>query len=265
MVQREVIEPAVKRALKDGDFKAFQLALNYGNNRRYDLTLPGAGQNSENSHVFHCTRRSVTNAWYRLYDSTWGFKERQSWYQQYSETAQHPAIALSFYDSWVFCQWLSWDGRACRLLWEDEWEYCAKLGFKDDDSGAPQWHWDFWFGEVYDAKKHEGKLNCRELGHGKTMIADKSRASPASRDLDPRGDGLMDFQGSHWVWCQDEYRARYVGRQESDAAVNAHVSRVVRGGSFHDVAFVARCSNRDGLVPSNSYFVTGCRVARAEI
>jgi formylglycine-generating enzyme required for sulfatase activity len=265
MVQREIIEPAMKRALKDEDFKAFVLAVNYGNNRRYDLTLPVAGQNSANSHVFHCARRSVTNAWYRLYDSTWGFKERQSWYQQYSETAQHPAIALSFYDSWVFCQWLFWDGRACRLLWEDEWEYCAKLGFKDDDSGAPQWHWDFWFGEVYDAKKHEGKLNCRELGHGKTMIADKSRASPASRDLDPRGDGLMDFQGSHWVWCQDEYRARYVGRQESDAAVNAHVSRVVRGGSFHGGAVYARCSLRYVFVPSSSFNLTGCRVARAEI
>jgi formylglycine-generating enzyme required for sulfatase activity len=265
-IQRELIEPRVKRALQGGDLTEFLLAFHIGNDRRYDLELPRPDQNAGTSHRFGCARRSVTNAWYRLYDCTWGFPERQDWYQQYSKTQQHPAIGLSFYDSWVLCQWLSWNGQPCRLLWEDEWEYCAKFGFQTGEPNQPEWDWDFWFGREYDPKQHRDLLNCRELGHGETMIADKSRASPASRALDrQRGEGLMDFQGNHWVWCQDAYREKYAGRQDSDAGVNAHVSRVVRGGSFHVAANNARCSRRLVYDPSYYYHLTGCRVARAEI
>jgi formylglycine-generating enzyme required for sulfatase activity len=270
--ERERVEPLVRRALRDNRFLDFVREL-YRLGNDYEVWCERTGP-------FQTARRSVTNAWYRLYDSTWGFPQRQSWYQQYSAGSQHPAIDLNFFDSWVFSQWLYWDGVSCRLLWEDEWEYCAKLGL-----GADEWYWDFWFGEHFDVERDRGLLVCAETsgasagGEGCVQEASELRASPGSKALDPLGLGLMDFQGNHWVWCQDAYRAvelredlfgesgrqGWGGREESDAGQNVFVGRVLRGGSFRIGAIYARCSFRLDSGPSDSHHDHGCRLARAAI
>jgi len=86
----------------------------------------------------------------------------------------------------------------------------------------------------------------------------------------------MDLQGNTWEGCLDKLRSNYEDpakaspfpeqeqqhRQES-LARDASVSRVLRGGSCHDVGRFASASFRDRVVPSNSLILFGFRVARA--
>jgi len=264
--EREREEPLVRKALRENDFDAFAIEFGrWGNSFQAPCEQQGP---------FQTTRRSVTNAWFRLYDPTWGDPHRQPEYASWSKTPEHPAVDLNFFDSWVFSQWLTWQSESCRLLWEDEWEFCARLGLTDSN-----WWWDFWFAKEFDASQHAELLNCRESGLNETRIASPGSASPASKQLDPQHIGLLDFQGNHWVWCQDQYRHRgdsevarqseqrpgWRGRHEQDAVPDVHVGRVLRGGSFRNVAIHARCSYRSDSAPSASNHYYGCRLARAAI
>lgn len=258
--ERDRIEPLVRKALQENDLNSFMLHLyRFGNNHRAQCNQQGK---------FRTMRRSITNAWYRLYDSTWGDNSQQSVYQRYSATPEHPAVDLNFFDSWVLCQWLRWENHSCRLLWEDEWEYCAKLGLTEGN-----WWWNFWFGQQFDTNRHRKLLNCFETGEDATLPASSDRASPRSKEIDPQGRGLMDFQGNHWVWCQDVYRdgaqsgdgqVRWQGRFSEDSATDASFGRVVRGGSFQDASYFLWCSTRGYYDPSISARLIGCRVARAD-
>lgn len=60
---------------------------------------------------FQLGRQTISNAWYRLYNP--GHTQISSNYKQYSKTLKHPAVAISFFDAWVYCQWLRWDGQSC--------------------------------------------------------------------------------------------------------------------------------------------------------
>jgi formylglycine-generating enzyme required for sulfatase activity len=234
--------------------------------------------------AFQLGRQTISNAWYRLYNP----RHTQYWsdYQQYSETLKHPAVVISFFDAWVYCQWLQWDDQSCRLPWETEWEYAAKYGFAS-------WELEYWWEGIEHREKPyrmfiQSRINCFETTDkspsnnevGCTVIPDPARASSGSKKLDrgPEGQnkGLMDMQGNTWEWCQDRHRSNYEEpakarsfpeqeqqhRQES-LARDATVSRVLRGGSFIYGGRYASASFRLLSVPSNSFIYFGFRVARA--
>jgi len=234
--------------------------------------------------AFQLGRQTISNAWYRLYNP----RHTQIWsnYQQHSETLKHPAVVISFFDAWVYCQWLRWDGQSCRLPWETEWEYAAKYGFAS-------WDLEYWWEgiehrEMPDRVFIKSRINCFETTDknpsnnekGCTVIPDPARASSGSKKLDrgPEGQnkGLMDMQGNTWEWCQDRHRSNYEEpakarsfpeqeqqhRQES-LARDATVSRVLRGGSFDRDGRDASASYRDRGGPASTGIIFGFRVARA--
>ena len=233
---------------------------------------------------FQLGRQTISNAWYRLYNP----RHTQIWtnYAQHSETLKHPALAISFFDAWVYCQWLRWKGQSCRLPWETEWEYAAKYGFAS-------WELEYWWERIEHLEKADrmfikSRINCSETTdknpsneeRGCTVIPDPARASSGSKALDrgPEGQntGLMDMQGNTWEWCQDRQRSNYEDparaspfpqqeqqhRQES-LPRDATVSRVLRGGSFFNNGRIGSASFRSRSVPTNSYIDFGFRVARA--
>ena len=234
--------------------------------------------------AFAIGRQTISNAWYRLYNP----RHTQIWsnYQQHSETLQHPAVVISFFDAWVYCQWLRWDGQSCRLPWETEWEYAAKYGFAS-------WDLEYWWEGIEHRQKPDRmfikpRINCSETTDKKpsnkekgcTLVPDPVRASSGSKALDrgPEGQnkGLMDMQGNTWEWCQDKHRSNYEDpakvspfleqeqqhRQESSAR-DASVSRVLRGGSFLNDGRRASASFRSLYDPTGTVVYGGFRVARA--
>ena len=232
---RENYEGKVNAALAANDFEGYLRA-------RFEIGKEAKCETSVGD--FELGRTTVSNEQYRLFDPGHGLETDRSTYQQYSETDAHPAIRISFFDAWVYSQWLFWDGQASRLPWEAEWEYAVKLGFQPDEWYRPHW-WD-------EDQEMTDFANCEASGHRKTLIPNSQRASQASRQLDPLNIGLCDMLGNVWEWCQDIFRNPYRRRMHDvDRAGNATVSRVLRGGSF-SVTGDVRCSYRYIFTPSDS-------------
>jgi formylglycine-generating enzyme required for sulfatase activity len=227
--------------------------------------------------AFALGRQTIRNGWYRLYDARHG--RQWSKYGLYSETHEHPAVAIAFFDAWVYCQWLRWNLQSCRLPFESEWEYAAKLGFES-------WEHDFWWESFSDPKTSEPKFDPKWINwdettdktrseDGCTQISSPNRASPWSKSLDQPpeglGQGLMDLQGNVWEWTQDRFRADHADCQDTqthrateDASTNTSVFRVLRGGSFAS-GRTAAVSCRARFDPSDALQYFGCRVARASL
>jgi formylglycine-generating enzyme required for sulfatase activity len=222
---------------------------------------------------FGLGRHPVSNRFYRLFDPGHGLRGKVDskgtdqpsdlWpsYSDYSSAEAEPAIYLSFFDGWVYCQFLYWDGQSCELPHEDQWECAAKFGF-----GWERWDQPYWWGYDFDPHRDKERINCSETKYGQTLEPSSERANPYTVTLDPQGKGLMDMQGGAWEWCQDPFlqlRDLYQRHgQEIDRDPN--VSRSVRGGSFNGDAIHAGCSNRDHFHPVVAYHHNGCRVARAK-
>lgn len=201
---------------------------------------------------FKLASKPTLNRQIRLFDSGRG-KARWNWYTTYSKTERHPGICVSFFDAWVYCQWLRWDGLSCRLPWETQWEYAAKFGLAD-------WTQGYWFGDAFDTKTDADKIVCREAFKNE---ADRQTAEPSENRGSPHTK-LIDMHGNVWEWCQDVYRFDFqLDRQPNDVSQDARARRVVRGGSFSSLAFFARCSCRSDLEPSHTGFSLGVRVSRA--
>jgi formylglycine-generating enzyme required for sulfatase activity len=202
--------------------------------------------------AFQLARTPTLNRQIRLFDSGRG-GVRWKWYTKYSTTEQHPAVAVSFFDGWVYCKWLRWEGNSCRLPWETQWEYAAKVGLKD-------WTQGYWFGDEFDSEAHAERIICREVFKDAT---DCQTAEPSEKRPSP-DTNLIDMHGNVWEWCQDVYRFDFrLELQTSDTSQDATSPRVLRGGSFGSYAFSSRCSYRSSLGPSHADSSNGVRVSRA--
>jgi formylglycine-generating enzyme required for sulfatase activity len=207
--------------------------------------------------AFTLGRSPILNDWYRLFAADHGLGATP-WvdsYQEYSRDGDQPAIFLSFYDAWAFCLWARFDNKSCRLPWEHEWEYVAKLGVP--------WDHDYWWHATdFD---HQKATALRE-GHPKqTTPPTQQHANPATQELDRQqggvGRGVMDQLGNVWEWCQDHY-AQVVRRNPADAPGKAGRSRVLRGGSFRYTPINCRAAIRVGGLPAAIDANGGFRAAR---
>jgi formylglycine-generating enzyme required for sulfatase activity len=86
----------------------------------------------------------------------------------------------------------------------------------------------------------------------------------------PNDLGLFDTLGTVWNWCQDSYkdyssRARdgaTIEDKEDVLNIGPTTGRVLRGGSFYNLASYARSANRDGYPPLIRYSGVGFRPVR---
>jgi formylglycine-generating enzyme required for sulfatase activity len=144
-----------------------------------------------------------------------------------------PAICMTQLSAKMYCKWLTArTGRYYRLPTEAEWEYACRAGtdttyyFGDDvdDLGDHAWYFD----NAEDGYQKVGQLEANPWG-------------------------LYDMHGNVSEWCLDGYTEDLEDFEEPFTIPTEEFNRVVRGGSWYDLAESLRCasrSNADATAPS---------------
>lgn len=174
------------------------------------------------------------------------------------EKGGHPVVNVSWDDANAYCKWLSdKSGKQYRLPTEAEWEKAARhspLPQGEGESLIYPW------GNGFDPKN----ANTSEA-----KIGDTSEVGQFS----PQGDsfyGCADMAGNVWEWCNDwfnekEYEDRAGKSTKDPQGPEKGTFRVLRGGSFYNNRWGARCALRLRDLPLNSFISWGFRVASSPI
>jgi formylglycine-generating enzyme required for sulfatase activity len=86
----------------------------------------------------------------------------------------------------------------------------------------------------------------------------------------PNDLGLFDMHGNVYTWCQEIYRSGYptakigevIEDKEGIYSINTERSRVLRGGSFLNLASLVRSAYRHLIGPADRSYDIGFRPAR---
>jgi len=162
----------------------------------------------------------------------WEKKKDASWKNSYikDETDKHPVVGVSWNDAKAYVEWKNKTDEKYEyvLPTEHEWYLACNNGkdtkwhFGDDESQLKEYAW---YSENSGMKTHE--VETRK-----------------SNDL-----GLYDMHGNVWEWCEDWY----------DEDKN---SKVLRGGSWVNVASSTESAFRGRGYPANSVYIVGFRLQR---
>jgi surface protein len=154
-------------------------------------------------------------------------------------------------------EWVSWDdiqlflaalntqdpGKSYRLPTEAEWEYAARAGTTADYGGT-------------------GVLDDMGWYSGNSAVDGVLQTHPVARKL-PNHWGLYDMHGNVLEWVQDwSYRVYTTDGVTDPTGPETGSSRVVRGGSWLNVASYARSAYRLYSLPSVRSGNLGFRLAR---
>jgi formylglycine-generating enzyme required for sulfatase activity len=202
--------------------------------------------------------------------------------EKYSPVPGGPVIAVTWYEAAMFCRWLSdqeridenqmcyppiaeiekyQDGQKPLKLPDN---YLARTGYRLPTEAE----WEY-------ACRAE-TVTGRYYGGGEELLPRygwfvqnaHNRSYPVGQKR-PNDFGLFDMHGNVWNWCQEGGRA-YEPNQGGKAADDAEdhrevwdrVERVLRGGSFYNLAVVLRSAYRYGNRPTFRNDMVGLRVAR---
>jgi formylglycine-generating enzyme required for sulfatase activity len=167
----------------------------------------------------------------------------------------HPVVLVSWDDAMAYCKWFNetYQGElkeagnfVLRLPAEAEWEKAARGAFGNE------WPW----GNEFD----KAKCNSYEGG--------KKGTTPVGAYSSLGGDspyGCADMIGNVWEWCADwfdeaEYKKRAGGSVVDPRGPQSGTYRVLRGGSFLNDRYYARCAFRDWNNPNYRNYNSGFRV-----
>jgi formylglycine-generating enzyme required for sulfatase activity len=129
-----------------------------------------------------------------------------------------------------------------RLPTEAQWEYAAKGG-----NGSPENY-------TYSGSNTVGNVAWYETNSGsKTHEVGKK---------DPNGLGLYDMSGNVWEWCWDWYGSYSSSEQTDPTGAVSGTYRVVRGGSWYNLAESVRSAYRGSHDPYFRYSGIGFRLLR---
>lgn len=146
-----------------------------------------------------------------------------------------PVVLVSWHDALAYCDWLG-----ARLPTEAEWEKAAS------GTTPRTWPW----GDVWD----EQRCNTLESGRGECLPV-------GSLPLGDSPYGVADLAGNVWEWCSSLFDAYPYRADDGREQRNALGDRVLRGGTWGNSRWVARCAARERAAPDDLGFTIGFRVA----
>lgn len=150
-----------------------------------------------------------------------------------------PVVEVTWYGAMAFSRWAGG-----RLPTEAEWEYAARNAGKNMKYPS---------GGVLTS--NEANLN------GKSDTDQWEPASPIG-SFKPNPLGLFDIAGNVWEWCRDWYGRDYYSNSRGTNPEGPPYgdARSLRGGSWYDVAKLARTSYRNMNRPTESRVNIGFRM-----
>ena len=164
----------------------------------------------------------------------------------YFKGNRKPVEKVSWEDCQTFISKLnSLTGKNYRLPTEAEWEFAARGGIKSK-------------GYKYSGSNTLGDVAWYLNNSGDTThdVGTKS----------PNELGLYDMSGNVWEWCNDWYKSQYYRNSPSNnpTGPSSGTCRVIRGGSWNDIARYCRSSNRYGSTPGSRDDSLGLRLCLSE-
>ena len=172
----------------------------------------------------------------------------------FDQTRRDPVVCVSWQDANAYIEWLNKGrvngndagyGGPYRLPSEAEWEYAARAGTKTAR----------WWGDAVGVDN----ANCDGCG----SRWDKLQTAPVD-SFRPNPFGLADMLGNAWEWTQDCWHENYMGAPTNGEPWigNDCGSRVMRGGSWTNEAWVLRSSDRTKATVDFRGNYIGFRVAK---
>lgn len=171
------------------------------------------------------------------------------WHQAYSE---YPVVGVNWKQAKAFCAWRTLKKNtyikskkkgkdlinSFRLPTEAEWEYSARGGLQ---SGAYPW------GGPY-TKNDRGCFLANFKPNRGDYAADQSLYTVEAKSFEPNGYNLYNMAGNVSEWTESSYDAgsyEYVSSMNPNVPDSKNMRKVVRGGSWKDVAYFLQVSTRD--------------------
>jgi len=171
------------------------------------------------------------------------------WHQAYSE---YPVVGVSWKQAKAFCAWRTLNKNAYikskkkkqdltnsfRLPTEAEWEYAARGGL---ESGTFPW------GGPY-AKNDRGCFLANFKPNRGDYAADQALYTVEAKSYEPNGYNLYNMAGNVAEWTDSSYDAaayEYVSSMNPNVPDTKNMRKVVRGGSWKDVAYFLQVATRD--------------------
>jgi formylglycine-generating enzyme required for sulfatase activity len=155
--------------------------------------------------------------------------------------ADQPVEMVSWDDCQEFCQKMAeLTGKPIQLPTEAEWEYACRAGTTGE----------YFSGNGEDALKKVGWYNGNS-GSQTHVVGEKKTANPW---------GLFDVHGNVWEWCQDLDAALGSESIKDPINLNNGDARVLRGGSWLNVAVYCRAAYRNWRAPGSRVINYGLRV-----
>ena len=191
---------------------------------------------------------------------------------RFPQSADHPAVKVSWNDATEFCEWLSGkEGKKYRLPTDHEWSCAVGIGDQEDAAASPQSKSGkiadvFPWGEQWPPPNDAGNYTGQECNTPAGLAALKAAGYDASNwtvieefndgnvftaaagSFRPNKLGIFDLGGNVWEGCQDQY--------DPDST-----ERVLRGGSWYpDSRDLLLSSFRLSIPPAHRNQSVGFRV-----
>jgi formylglycine-generating enzyme required for sulfatase activity len=165
------------------------------------------------------------------------YRQPEFWHDSRFNHPSQPVVGVCWFEARAYCAWLSAQtGGAYSLPTEAEWEAAAR--------GL--------------ARRVYAYSNDYDTNRCNTFETHIRRATPVG--VFPGGqtpEGIADLSGNVWEWTTSHYQSYpYDADDGREDPADADAWRVVRGGSWHGLASLARAASRYGYRPGyrDAYF-----------
>jgi formylglycine-generating enzyme required for sulfatase activity len=214
----------------------------------YSKDLFQAEQPQHRIHLpaFEIAKYPVTNFEYHEFVWSTNYRVPRSWIGfSYPEgLGTHPVVDISKYDAEAYIKWLNDTLKTqYRLPTEAEWERAAR----GDDNRLYPWGNDF------------DPWRCNTVESGKRGTTPVGNYSPGGDSIF----GVTDLGGNVWEMTSTAFMPYPYNAEDGRENPDKDSKIVVRGGAWYYSRKLARCSAREGVLPTNTSPVMGFRIARS--